>query len=133
MKLVTQFQRFRNEFSPSLFRELVRQLEQLFARIDVDVTKQETSVTSTTYTAAREDSLLLCDTSLNNITITFDTLTDEMIRGRYEIEVVKLVAANILTIVPTGTDPILGDTSVVLTVATTAIRFRATTQGWVAI
>jgi hypothetical protein len=58
-------------------------------------------------------------------------ISDDMIRNKREFELVKVAAANTLTIAPTGTDTTVGEPDTVVYEQWTALRFRATTGNWV--
>ena len=80
------------------------------------------------YTPTEQDDILLVDTTSASVTITLPTAK----AGR-EYEIVKTVNANALTIVPTGSDTVVGTTSVIIYTQWTALRFKAVTGGWVLI
>ena len=68
---------------------------------------------------------LLVNTDTGNITITLPPA----INGR-EIEVMKNATPNYVSIVPTGTDRILGSTEIRVFNYGTSLRFKAITGGW---
>ena len=82
------------------------------------------------YTATAVNGILLCDTSSTSFTITLPDATSNF--GK-EIEVVKTSSANRLTVIPTGADTIVGDTSVIIFRQWTALRFKAVTGNWIII
>lgn len=90
------------------------------------------SITSAT-TLQIDDDVVLVDTSGGSVTVTLPAVTDAMIYNRQEHEVVKTSASNTMTIVPSGSDTVVGTTSVAATIQWTALRFRAISGGWVLI
>lgn len=50
-----------------------------------------------------------------------------------EIEVIKTFNGSYIRILPSGTDTIVGDTSVIVYVQWTALRFKAVAGGWIII
>lgn len=77
------------------------------------------------YSIEPSDDYVLCD---GTVTITMPLSKSD---GR-ELECV-LVTPGTLTIVPSGADTLLGDTSVVAIDQWTALRFRAVSGGWILI
>ena len=80
------------------------------------------------YSVSDKDDFVLADTSAGNITVTLPRAAD----GR-EFEVVKTAAPGVVTVVPTGTDTILGTTGVTATAQWTALHFKATNGNWILI
>lgn len=86
-------------------------------------------ITGPTYSATWRDELLLADTSANNVTITLPLAQN----GR-EYEVVKMQPQNILYILPTAPDTVLGSTlGVQVFNQFTAIRFKSVPGGYIAV
>ena len=81
--------------------------------------------TNSTYIVTEEDDYILC----NGIC----TVTLPPAKNGNEIEVVKLFNGNYIIILPTGTDTLLGDTSVIVYEQWTALRFKAIAGGWILI
>lgn len=131
-RLATRFQDFDDLFDGRKMRAFVTQLENLFARIIVDDTLPAYS-TSTSATLTSLDDTVLVDTSAGNVTMTLPEISDNMIRGKREFELVKTEAANTLIILPTGTDTIVGEPDALVSAQWTALRFRATTGNWVVV
>ena len=132
MRLTARFPNFGDVYDALRMRELVRHLEKLFYQVEVDTTVGAYSVTTAT-TLGSQDEVVLVDTTGGDITITLPGISDDMARSKREYEVVKTVAANTVTIVPTGADTVVGDASVVVDLQWTALRFRATSGNWVLI
>lgn len=131
-RLAARFPSFSDVFDGNKMRAFIAQIENLFARINIDETLPAYSVaTNTTLGAA--DEVVLVDTSGGNVEITLPEISDSMIRTKREFEVVKIEAANRLTITPTGTDTILGEPDAQVYAQWTALRFRAATANWVVI
>lgn len=120
---------FDKEYNAEKFRQLCVSLESLFARITVDDTFGATAV-ATAHTVDANDSLLLCDTTSGNITVTLPEVSTDMIKNRFSVIIKKQIAANTLTIARSGTDTIDGATSVALTTQYSARHVRAITGGW---
>lgn len=129
-KLAVRFPDFLEVFDGHKMRALVSHLEILFARITVDDTRPAYT-TTTSITLGAQDDVVLVDTTAGNITITLPEISDTMIRDKREFEIVKAVAANTLTIDPTGTDTINGAANATTTTQWTAYRLRAATGLWV--
>lgn len=88
----------------------------------------QTTATANTTLLDHHDHVLV-DTSAGSITITLPVGKD----GK-EYEITKTAAANTVTIVPSGTDTILGATGVVILYQWTSVRLKATTsQNWIGI
>lgn len=119
-----------DEYDVGRARATVQVLEQALARVDIDVTIGAYTATGNFTLAARDD-VVLVDTSGGNITVTLPGISDEMVKLKQEFELVKVAAANTLTIAPTGADTTLGEPNTVVTVQWTALRFRATPGNWV--
>lgn len=132
-RLVVQLPKFGEMFDGNLVRSLMRQLEDTFKLISVDRTTPQTNVTATTYTPTISDSLIYCDTSSNNITVTLPASTETAVNDKLTFIVKKAASANTLTILPTGSDTLDGATGIVLYNRGSAIDFRAVSGGWVAI
>lgn len=130
MRLTARFPDFGQAYSALHMRELVRHLEKLFKQVDVDTTIGAYTATGD-FTLSADDDTVLVDTSGGDVTVTLPEISDDMVRGKREFELVKIDAANTLTIAPTGSDTTVGDTDVVVTVQWTALRFRATPGNWV--
>lgn len=131
-RLSTRFPDFAETYDGRKQRALVQLLEQQLARIVVDSTIGAHDEAAN-FTVTAEDGVVLVDTTSGDVTVTLPEIADWMVTDKYEVELVKIVAANTLNIVPTGTDTILGDTSVVVTIQWTALRFRAATGNWIII
>lgn len=131
-RLTSRLPDFGAEYSGDKMRAMVRQLEQRLAQIRVDTSRAAYSVTTNT-TLTDLDDIVLADTTSGDLTITLPEISEEMVLDKREYEIVKPVAANTLTIAPSGTDTTVGDTDVVVTVQWTALRFRATTGNWILI
>jgi len=97
------------------------------------ITDREAYTVTTSSTLDPDDDVVLVDTTLGNITITLPLITDTMIYTKREHQIVKTVAANTITVSPSGADTINGSASASLVTQWTAIRYRATTGNWVAI
>lgn len=121
---------FGDIYNQRQMRDLVRQLEQAFARVDVDA-HYGAYTTTANATLDKMDEVVLVDTSGGDVTITLPEISDDMVRDRREYETVKTTAAGTLTVAPTGSDTIMGAADAVVTVQWTALRFRATTGNWV--
>jgi len=131
-KLVIRLPSLADAYDARQHREMVRNLENSLARVSVDDTLGAYAVTGNK-TLDSLDDVVLVDTSAGGVTVTLPAISDEMVRNKREFEVVKTKAANVLTIVPTGADTILGEPDAVVTVQWTALRFRATPANWVVI
>lgn len=79
------------------------------------------------YAATATDGYIYVDTTSGNITITLPASSAD---GKV-LEVIKTVVANTLTVIPTGTDTVVGDTSVIVYTRYTALTFKAVTGGWI--
>ena len=131
-RLTARFPSFGDVYDKLRMREFVRHVETLFAQIIVDTTRGAYGV-SADKTLGVDDDLVLVDTSGGDVTITLPEISDGMVRLKREYEVVKVDAANNLYIDPTGSDTICGESSSVVSIQWTALRFRATHGNWVAI
>jgi hypothetical protein len=131
-RLTARFPSFGDVYDVLRMREMVRHLEALFSQVVVDVTRGAYPVTSS-MTLGADDDVVLVDTSAGDVTITLPAISDAMVRLKREYEVVKVDAANALTIVPTGGDTVVGEPDALVTVQWTALRFRATPGEWVII
>lgn len=129
-RLPARFPNFKDVFEGTTMRAFVTQLENLFARIDVDATNPAYPVTAGA-TLGVDDEVVLVDTTGGNITMVLPGISDSMVRTKREFEVVKVVAANTLTLDCTGADTIVGEPDAVVTTQWTALRVRATTGNWV--
>lgn len=132
MRLVVRFPDFAEVYDGLRMRALVRYLEQLFAKVVVDTTRAAYTSTAS-LTLSDEDDVVLMDTSSASLVVTLPEISDEMIREKREFEIIKTEAANLLTIVPTGTDTLVGETDARVTAQWTALRFRAASGNWVLI
>jgi hypothetical protein len=128
-RLTSRFPDFSDLFEGRKMRAFITQLEGLFARIVVDDTLPAYPLTAGA-TLGASDEIVLVDTTAGNITMVLPEISDDMIRNKREFELVKVAAANTLTIAPTGTDTIVGEPDAVVTVQWTALRMRATTGNW---
>lgn len=108
-------------------------IEQTFARIKVDETNGAASVSSATYTVTAADSLLLCNTTSTNITLTLPEVSTSMVSDKFEVIVKKTAAANTLTVATTGSDLLDGSATASITTIYTALHLRAITGGWAVI
>ena len=129
-RLTARFPDFGVQYDGGKFRELIRALEGLFARVRVDDTLPAYSITGDA-TLGQFDETVLVDTSGGNVEVTLPEISDAMIREKREFEVVKIEAPYAVTITPSGTDTIVGAADAVVTVQWTALRMRATTGNWV--
>lgn len=131
-KLVARFPRFGDSYVGTTFRQLIAELERVFARVRIDVSEIQTSVASgATYAVTAADSLVVCDTSTDDITVNLGAPTDELVLEKFEVNIKKGSASNILYITPTGgaTTDFGTDTLVIRNIGT-SLRFRAVTGGW---
>jgi len=129
-RLAARFPSFGATYDSLRMRELVRHLEVLFGQVVIDTTRGAYAVTSSTALGS-EDDVVLVDTSGGAVTVTLPVISDSMVRLKREYAVVLTDATNTLTVAPSGTDTVVGDTDVVVTVQWTALRFRATPGNWV--
>ena len=83
---------------------------------------KQTIPTGEDYTATSQDDYILCAGSC--------TVTLPPARNGQEYEIVKTFAGGVVTILPSGTDTIIGTTSVLVYVQWTALRFKAISGGW---
>ncbi len=118
------------EYDGAKLRKLVRSVEDTFSRIPLDSTVGAYAVTGNT-TLDERDELVLVDTSGGAVTVTLPAISDAMVRAKREYEIVSTDSTNDITVVPTSTDTVVGDTSVLIEVQWTALRFRATSGNWV--
>lgn len=88
--------------------------------------KNLSSITSP-YSVSRGDYLLLVDTSAGSVTLSLPTSKND----GWECEIVKTDAANRVIILPSGTDTLVGETSVEVYDQWTALKFRAVSGGFV--
>jgi hypothetical protein len=130
IRLATRLPDFADTYDGRKQRALIQQLEQLFLRIKVDTTLPAYTVAGD-YTIGVGDDVVLIDTSAGNTTATLPEISESMVQEKYEVEIVKATAENELTIVPQGTDTILGDTDVLVEEQWTALHLRATTGNWI--
>lgn len=79
-------------------------------------------------TASFTQDVLLCDTTSTSFTVSLPVAAQGV-----EIEIVKIVQANTLTIQLSGTDLIYGQSSVLVYNIGTALRFKSITGGWILI
>jgi len=129
-RLTARFPSFGDVYDALRMRELVRHLENLFSQVVVDTTRGAYEVTGNT-TLSSDDEIVLVDTTAGDVTITLPEISDAMVRLKREYEVVKVDAANTITIAPTGGDTVVGEPDALVTVQWTALRFRATPGNWV--
>jgi len=81
------------------------------------------------YTATPQDDIILVDTSAGNVTVTLP-----LAKGGKEFEPVKAEAANVLYVVPTAPDTILGSaTGVIIRNQYDALRLKSVTGGYIAL
>ena len=102
--------------------EAPRPEEEEFYRLQKNKT-----VTTTPYAVSRGDNIVLVDTTSASVTVTIPTSKND----GWECEVVKTSAANRVIILPSGTDTLVGETSVEVYDQWTALRFRAVPNGFV--
>lgn len=88
------------------------------------IAKQQV-VTGNSYSATEEDDFVLVSQ--------YCVVTLPVAKNGKEIEVVKTFPGSYIKILPTGTDTIIGDTSVIVYDQWTALRFKAITGGWIII
>ena len=129
-KLAIRLPDFGQEYDGRQQRAMVQQLEAQLARIRVDGTLPAYSTTGD-FTVSATDDVVMVDTSGGNITVTLPEISDSMVREKFEVEIVKTEAANRITIDPSGTDTIVGETDAIVYTQWTALRMRATTGNWV--
>jgi hypothetical protein len=129
-RLPARFPNFGDVFDGNAMRAFITHLENLFARIDVDTTGPAYPVTAGA-TLVASDEVVLVDTTGGNITMVLPGISDSMVRTKREFEVVKIAAANTMTLDCTGADTIVGEPDAVVTEQWTALRVRATTGNWV--
>jgi hypothetical protein len=96
------------------------------ARLQADA--RQVTVTEATYIVADNDEILLVDTSAASATLTLPPS-----RGGKEYEVVKIAAANSITVDADGSDTICGAASMLLTLQWSAARLKAVSGGWILI
>lgn len=89
-------------------------------------TVRETSVSTTPYAVTDSDDILLVDTAGSSITVNLPRA-----RNGRELYLIKLVAANTMTLQPSGTDTINGAASVAVTIQWTSIKIKAISTGWI--
>ncbi len=81
------------------------------------------------FTVDDRQDFVLVDTSSASVTITLPR-----IRNGREVEIIKTVSANRVTVIPSGTDTVLGGSGVIIVNRFDAIRLKAVDGiGWVAI
>lgn len=129
-KLITQFPTFADEYDGNKMRFFIQNLERALGLVDVDKTRGA-YVTTSNVTLGALDNVVLVDSSGGNVTITLPEISDDMVRGHRMFEVVKIAAANTVTVAPTGADTIVGDTDALLTIQWTALHFCAAEGNWV--
>lgn len=129
-RLVVRFPNFGDVFDGSRMRAFIQHLEQLFARVRVDQTVGAYTATADLTIGATDD-VVLVDTSAATVTVTLPEISDTMVRDKFEVEIVKVAAANALIVAPTGADTILGEPDARVSTQWTALRFRATADNWV--
>ena len=131
-RLTARLPNFGDVYDALRMREMVRHLEALFSQVVVDTTRGAYSITSS-MTLGTEDDVVLVDTSAGDVTITLPAISDAMVRLKREYVVVKTIAANTVTIMPTGADTIRGAASTTISTQWASLRFRATSGNWVVI
>ena len=90
-------------------------------RLDLENATPITNVTTTTYSPTDKDEILLVDTSAGNVTITLPPAN----KGR-EFQVIKVAGGNMVTVVPSPGESILGSTAgVVFSNIGTSIRLKS--------
>lgn len=89
--------------------------------------RQNSTVSSATYTVTRSDYLLLVDTSLFSVSVTLPPSKND----GWEYEIVKTTEPNRLIILPTGSDTLVGETSIEVDDQWTALKLRAVLGGYV--
>ena len=119
-------------YDGTIMRALVRMLEQALYKVYYDNTKPITEV-SGAHTLGRDDSLLLVDTTAGSVAITLPESTDDLIDVRHTVNIKKTVAANTITLTPSGADTVDGAASMALTAINSAVTLRAVLGGWIAI
>jgi hypothetical protein len=87
------------------------------------VTSAVTATVSRTLTT--NDNVIAADTTSGNVTLTLP-----IARNGKEFIIVKIIAANTLTILPSGTDTINGAASLAITIRWTSIWLKAVSGGW---
>lgn len=78
-------------------------------------------------TVKRTDYCLLVDTTSGSVTVTIPPSKSD----GWECEIVKVSAVNRVIIIPSGTDTLVGETSVEVYDQWTALKFRAVAGGFV--
>ena len=116
-------------YDGTIMRALVRTLEQALYKVYYDNTKPITEVAGA-HTLGRDDSLLLVDTASGSIVITLPESTDDLIDARHTVNIKKTVAANTITLTPSGADTVDGGASMALTAINSAVTLRAILGGW---
>ena len=131
-KIAVRLPRFTDRYDGTIMRALIRVLEQAFQYVYYDNTKPITEVAGA-HTLGRDDSLLLVDTTAGSIVITLPESTDDLIDARHTVNIKKTVAANTITLTPSGADTVDGAASMALTAINSAVTLRAVLGGWIAI
>jgi len=129
-KLATRLPDFADVFDGTKMRALVQHLEQVLARVTLDTTSGAYTRTAD-FTVDHEDGVVLVDTTAGSVTVTLPIISDWMIRSKYEVTLVKSVAANNMVVAASGTDTIIGYANITSAVVWTVVRVRATTGLWV--
>lgn len=127
--LKIQLPRLTDTYDGRQLRALVRQVEDTFAQVHVERRREPHTVT-TNYTLDPLDALIVVDTSGGNRTITLPGIGPNLLEEHKEFSVKKGAAANLLTIIPTGTDTIDGETGVQVYNNGTSLTFRVSDDGW---
>lgn len=86
---------------------------------------KQVNIAGDTYIATDEDDYILVGQTA--------TITLPVAKNGKEIEVIKTFNGSYIRILPSGTDTILDDTSVIVYVQWTALRFKAIAGGWIII
>lgn len=90
--------------------------------LQLEALEAQKSVSTSTYTATGEDDYLLCSATT--------TITLPRAINGTEIEIIKSFAGGYVKIVPSGTDLIMGTTSMTILVQYTACHLKSTSLGW---
>lgn len=91
----------------------------------IQASTNQVTPTGSTYAVTDKDDHILCYQTM--------TVTLPRSRGGREYEVTFLGTSGMVTVVPTGTDTILGYASVYLSVYGTSLRFKSIAGGWIII
>lgn len=91
------------------------------------------SITADATAPADRNTLYIADTTSGNIVITLPEINAAMVTEKREVIAKKIVAANTLTLTPSGTNTVDGAASKAITTLNASARLIATTGKWVVI